>query len=168
MWYDNDMERKFKFVLSKKVNIAYWISVALLIVGLCVDIALLIMTMLSDSPYITPYITSLVLIAVILPVMLAIKFGCYYLISKDKFVFYYAFIPKKIDYSDIFLIRHSEKENLTLLYYKAYTKSGDEEVRFFSVCITSEQVNDFYKAVKEHSDTVIYEDFDSEYKENIE
>lgn len=154
------MDKKFKFIFSKKLNIAFYLLLSLTIIGIIVDIVFLSMAIINDYISLAPYIVSLCFLVVILIGITILKIGSYYKLKKDTLVVSYMFIPIKIAYDDILMIRSSVSRNLNLLYYKYYDKAGVESIRYTAICISNELIKVFYDEIKSHNNLIIYENFD--------
>lgn len=155
------MISKYKFNFEKKISVALWLVVAICLIGIIADIALLAISIKDELPYI-PYIVSLVMLVFLAAFIMIIRFGTMYVLEDKKFVTIFALYKTKIDYSDILLIRRDVKTKQTLMYFNAYTKNGEKLVNFRGLNINEQVFDKFIQDLKEKNNMIIYEPFNQE------
>lgn len=139
---------------------------AVLTIGFVVDMVFMAKDLASEAPHPTAYIVSAVAIILILAMILMVKLGTYYIITDSQLIISYSLFKIKINLSDILTIRHSKKQALTLMYYKVYTKEGEEQVNYCAICTPPHLLQSFCEELRSANSQIIYEEFDKDGETN--
>ncbi len=156
------MNKRYTFKVNKKLNIALYILLAVLLAGIIGNIVMISIRLTSLEPVtIITNAVSLAFTVIGFALTLSLKIALYYKLTDKGFSLIFLARVIKVKYDDILFIRHSTAERITLMYYKNYTKNGEEEITYLSLCIDPKLLDDFFATVKGYNSNVVYEEFDN-------
>lgn len=156
------MNKRFRFIPNKKAIIVAVAAILFMIAWLIYTAVMISNSLADGNSDITIYIVSLVALFLLLAMTILIMTLPAY-VFKDKYLlFTFVTFSKKIDYTDILLIRHDVKTNLVLVYFKLTDKSGEEKINSLSVCIKPSYIAEFVATAKNKNDKIVYDVFDKD------